>query len=673
MKHETCPKYSYLTRVVGYYEGWASRRPCHDFWPEQVPLGVYSHINFAFATIDPSTYEVLPADKKDIDLYQRLVSLKEYDKDLKVLIALGGWTFNDPGPTATVFSDLAASEEKQKKFFKSLVSFMSTYGFDGVDLDWEYPEADDRNGRPEDYDNFPKFMANLKKTLNQTPGRNELSITLPASYWYLQHFDLKALSKNVTFFNIMSYDMHGTWDQGNKWTGSFLNPHTNLTEIKDSMDLLWRNDVDSSKVVLGLAFYGRSYTVKGCMDPGCEYASGGIAGKCSHEAGVLLNNEIMDIMEDKGLESVLNKEAAARIVHWDDQWVSYDDRETLGMKAEFARTQCLSGVMVWAISHDTPSADFSHSLANVTNRQVTLQRMTEGESDYVEEVENHDQCHWSNCGEPCPNNWKMVKRTDEWRTEENEYMQDTTACMGVGMRAYCCPPEKLPQCGWWSHNNGRCKSGCPSGMVEVGSTCAGCKAEEHQTACCTVDDDSGNALGSMSLYDTCDWAHYPECDEGTCPDNIDILAESGTGSGEVYCYPGDKLGKYWPKRQLTERKFCCDTRQDNNRFENCHWFSRYGYLAKGQRCLSGCPAGKMRVAMDSYNEGCYHNGARAYCCDAVAYTATTRLSDDMQKLSDAMDKWLTEPPCTEQMASHGTLSRMADECSFSKYATVLGG
>jgi chitinase len=201
-------------RVVGYYEGWASRRACNDFWPEMIPLGVYTHINFAFASIDPDTFEVKPASPDEVKLYSRLTALKDDDPDLKVNIAIGGWSFNDPGPTATTFSDLAGSEVNQMKFFKSLSSFLATYNFDGVDIDWEYPAADDRSGRTEDFANFPKFMANLKKALKGTGGRDGLSVTLPASYWYLQHFDLVNLAKSVDYFNIMSYDLHGTWDKG---------------------------------------------------------------------------------------------------------------------------------------------------------------------------------------------------------------------------------------------------------------------------------------------------------------------------------------------------------------------------------------------------------------------------------------------------------------------------
>jgi GH18 family chitinase len=115
-----------------------------------------------------------------------------------------GWTFNDPGPTATTFHDLAASTANQNKFFTSLTSFMSTYNFDGVDIDWEYPAADDRSGQPEDFANFPTFIANLKSHLKSTGGRSGVSITLPASYWYLQHFDIVKLQVSVDFFNIMS-------------------------------------------------------------------------------------------------------------------------------------------------------------------------------------------------------------------------------------------------------------------------------------------------------------------------------------------------------------------------------------------------------------------------------------------------------------------------------------
>ena len=124
-----------LNRVVGYYEGWASRRTCQAFQPEDVPNSVYTHLNFAFAGIDLATFQVVPAEAGDVVLYSRLTALKKRDPSLKVFIAIGGWAFNDPGPTANTFSQLAASPANQAVFIRSLISFMSTYRFDGVDID----------------------------------------------------------------------------------------------------------------------------------------------------------------------------------------------------------------------------------------------------------------------------------------------------------------------------------------------------------------------------------------------------------------------------------------------------------------------------------------------------------------------------------------------------------
>jgi chitinase len=76
---------------------------------------------------------------------------------------------NDAGqPTAATFSNLAASSSAQNAFFRSLLSFMTTYSFDGVDIDWEYPVAPERSGIPADYQNYPTFLGTLKQHLGQT-------------------------------------------------------------------------------------------------------------------------------------------------------------------------------------------------------------------------------------------------------------------------------------------------------------------------------------------------------------------------------------------------------------------------------------------------------------------------------------------------------------------------
>lgn len=117
----------------------------------------------------------------------------------------------------------------------------------------------------------------------------EITCTLLSSYWYMQNFDLESMQKHVSFFNMISYDLHGMWYQGNKYTGSYLRGYTKFTEIDIGMDLLWRNNIDPKKVVMAIGFYGRSFTMSEseCYIADYEFSAVGGAGPCSQSAGIL--------------------------------------------------------------------------------------------------------------------------------------------------------------------------------------------------------------------------------------------------------------------------------------------------------------------------------------------------------------------------------------------------
>jgi hypothetical protein len=142
-------------------------------------------------------------DGKTGALYNRFTGLKNTNQGLKTYISVGGWSFTDPGPTRTAFSTMASSSGNRAKFVSGLMSFMNEYGFDGVDLDWEYPQADDRGGAEGDKANYVALVAQMRAAFGSKYG---ITVTLPTSYWYLQHFDLKGLQPNVDWFNLMSYD-----------------------------------------------------------------------------------------------------------------------------------------------------------------------------------------------------------------------------------------------------------------------------------------------------------------------------------------------------------------------------------------------------------------------------------------------------------------------------------
>ncbi|KAL5045879.1 hypothetical protein BDW71DRAFT_207868 [Aspergillus fruticulosus] len=337
--------------------------------PEEIPVGGYTHLIFSFLYIDLGTYELAPMESNQTDLYARFTALKEYS--IETWISIGGWAMNDPGAYANVFSTLAASTTAQQAFLDSLVAFLDQYGFDGVDIDWEYPGASDRFGTKADYANFVSFLQNVRSALGSSYG---LSITLPSSYWYLQYFDIAKIAETIDWFNFMSYDIYGTWDATIASIGSYVYASTNLTMIESGLQLLWHNNISSSQVNLGLGYYGRTcilsfagYTLEdpSCVEPGCAFTAGGNPGPCTQTEGMLSYDEIMDIIDDPSRNPMvwLDSAAAVKIAVYDDnQWVAYDDAETLQMKLDFANSECMGGVFAWAVDEDN-TGDLSGTMA----------------------------------------------------------------------------------------------------------------------------------------------------------------------------------------------------------------------------------------------------------------------------------------------------------------------
>ncbi|RAH52514.1 glycoside hydrolase [Aspergillus piperis CBS 112811] len=444
VKKPSCSGSSADGRSIGYYEGWSISRACDAMVPEALPAGAYTHLNFAFAYINPDTFEVAPMSESDMGLYSRFTGLKEDNTGLETWISIGGWSMNDADqPTATTFSDLAASTSAQKAFFKSLLSFMTTYGFDGVDIDWEYPVASERSGKAADLKNYPTFLQNLKTALGSTGHNYGLSITVPSSYWYMQNFDIVAIEKTIDWFNVMTYDLHGTWDSTDPYIGPYVYAHTNLTEIDQTMDLFWRNSISPSKINLGLGFYGRSFTLTdpSCTAAGCPFSSGGNPGNCSASSGTLMDSEILSIIAEGGTTSVLDKDAAVNIVTWDtDQWVSYDDETTIKMKKDYANGKCLGGTMVWAVSTDTNNGSVSQELLEMNS--LIKKSLFGGQTPQVSSL---SQCVWGGCDEDCPSG---TTPATNGKGKSASNMAIYSGCFNGQKRNYCCPTDNVPTCHW---------------------------------------------------------------------------------------------------------------------------------------------------------------------------------------------------------------------------------
>jgi hypothetical protein len=167
----------------------------------------------------------------------------------------------------------------------------------------------------------------------------------------------------------------------------------------------------------------------------------------------------------------------------------------------------------------------------------------------------------------------------------------------------------------------------------------------------------------MDLYPKCKWQAWPDCSAGVCDLGIQstILSHSMTGSGGSVCAKRQADDHRWGNdgdRQV--RINCCDTSDPSETFEDCEWYTNIG-LPPGDKnfCTTGCPAGKVRVALEQDSMRCSSNrGAAVQCCTPKAQTYETQmpeLSSEDRSFAVAMDLFMDDP---ERFCTAGPLSLM---------------
>lgn len=461
------------SRRIAYYELWSATRMCDAFQPENIAAAPLTHVYIAFATIDTS-FNIIDDSG---DLVARISRLKKSYIGLRVTISIGGWAFNDP-PTQNIFSNMVSTVANRATFIDSLVSYMQKYGLDGVDIDWEYPAAPDRGGVPADTTNYVDLLAEIRQKFDSVNPGWEATITLPSSYWYLRGFDVNSLQKYVSWFNVLTYDIHGVWDQYNYYTGPYLLGHTNLTEISAGLDLLWRNGIDPANVVMGFAFYGRSFTMTdpSCYKPGCTFSAAGIAGDCTQTAGILSYAEVVSRNQSLNTQTYYDPVSTVKYsTYGGNQWISYDDAQSFADKKAFLSSHCISGLMVWAVDQDT--LDYQALGGLLGDSSISNSLIVGGEPDAAEKAAltsafaayNGQNCFVTKVctdgtqaqkgpDQVCPAGMTSVSTAHSPVQAPGLPLQG--ACSTGWYRYICCPTKAMPQNCQWNGAPQRSEFGC---------------------------------------------------------------------------------------------------------------------------------------------------------------------------------------------------------------------
>ncbi|CAH1799440.1 unnamed protein product [Owenia fusiformis] len=365
-----------LYKRVCYFTNWAQYRVYPGkFFPSDVDPFLCTHIIYSFGKVvngpaDESTIE--PYEWNDISvLYPAIMALKSTNPNLKVLLAIGGWTHG-----SKPFTELVASPSKLRNFVWNSITYLRHHGFDGLDLDWEYPTA--RGGIPADRERFVELCRELRGgfELEATQSNRERMLltaavgcgkdTIDAAY------DINGFTPYLDFINLMTYDLAGQWD-GRTAIHSALHPRNEdpapTLNQEYAVNRFINEGTPPEKLILGIPLYGRTFRLStsatGLGAPTATF--GAPSGPITNEEGFMSYYEICQKIAS-GWTYEYDNEHDDSYAFSDSDWVGYTD--TLGIKAkiDFIKDMRLGGAMVWALDLD----DFTGNLCSLSLERYPL-------------------------------------------------------------------------------------------------------------------------------------------------------------------------------------------------------------------------------------------------------------------------------------------------------------
>ncbi|MDF2987315.1 MAG: glycoside hydrolase family 18 [Eubacterium sp.] len=336
-----------VQKIVGYYAAWAVKS---GFTPDKIDSDKVTHLNYAFADIGDDLKIHLGFPEVDPANFEKLNELKRKNPKLKTLISVGGWTWSGK------FSDAALTEKSRSGFADSCVAFILKYGFDGIDLDWEYPVGkglSTNKERPEDKQNFTLLLKAIRDRLNQqsrVDGKEYLlTIAGGPGQWYVDNTQLDILHHHIDYATLMTYDIHGTSGAYSDFNAPLYDNSDSSPHFKWSVDAsvkAWLGTgFPQEKLIVGVPFYGHKYDF-------VNNANNGLYQTFSGGDFVEYHRLVNTYLSDSGYTRYYHRQSMVPWLFNGSSFISYDDEESIELKANYIKAKKLGGAAIWELSHD---------------------------------------------------------------------------------------------------------------------------------------------------------------------------------------------------------------------------------------------------------------------------------------------------------------------------------
>ncbi|CAL5355217.1 unnamed protein product [Camellia sinensis] len=323
------------------------------YWPSgngfpasSIDTSYFTHIYYAFLLPEPATYKLNITTFDQEKLPEFTGALCGRNPPVKTLLSIGGGG-NDP----IVFSKMASNESTRAIFINSTIEVARKYGFDGVDLDWEFPE------NHTDMFHLALLYKQWRKTLKrEAKAIKKTRLLLTSAVYYASKITLlgkartypgNTIRKYVDWVSPMCFDYHGSWERVTGEHSALDDPNNNISTTFGIQSWI-QVGVPPKKLVMGLPLYGRTWTlqdpkVNGIGAPAVGPGPGG---------GVLVYSQILDFNTENNATVKFDKQSSCFYSYAGGSWVGYDDVGSVKLKVRFALARSLGGYFFWALGQD---------------------------------------------------------------------------------------------------------------------------------------------------------------------------------------------------------------------------------------------------------------------------------------------------------------------------------
>ncbi|MEU5667222.1 glycoside hydrolase family 18 chitinase [Streptomyces longwoodensis] len=280
--------------------------------------------------------------------FNQLRKLKAKYPNIKILWSFGGWTWSGG------FGQAAANPAAFAQSCYNLVEDPRWADvFDGIDIDWEYPNACGLSCDTSGAAAYKNLMAALRAKFGANNLVTAATTADGSAGGKIESADYAGAAQYVDWYNVMTYDFFGAWDaKGPTAPHSPLTSYTGIPKAgfttADAMAKFKAIGVPANKLLIGIGFYGRGWTGVTQDAPGGT-ATGPAAG--TYEQG------IEDYKVLKTSCPATGTVAGTAYAHCGTNWWSYDTPATIASKMAWAKNQGLGGAFFWEFSGDTANGE----------------------------------------------------------------------------------------------------------------------------------------------------------------------------------------------------------------------------------------------------------------------------------------------------------------------------